>query len=170
MRILITGFVIFVIWCIISAWLYNDKLLPVINKPVTIPTIPEAKTNEADSLMRLKASLPENLMIYFEFNETKFKTDPNTDSKIAELMSFLDKHSGSMLLVSGNTDLVGTAEFNKALGLRRALTVEKYLEARGINSTRIITESQGEDKPVANYLTEEGRAKNRRTEISIKMQ
>jgi outer membrane protein OmpA-like peptidoglycan-associated protein len=40
----------------------------------------------------------------------------------------------------------------------------------GINSGRIITESEGERNPVADYLTEEGRAKNRRTEISLKMQ
>ena len=58
MRILITGIVLLVIWCFVSAWLYNDKLMPVIKKPVPIQTIPETQTNEADSLMKLKASMP----------------------------------------------------------------------------------------------------------------
>jgi outer membrane protein OmpA-like peptidoglycan-associated protein len=170
MRILITGFVIFVIWCFISAWLYNDKLLPAMKKPVTVQTIPESQTNEADSLMKLKASMPEILLIYFEFNATKFKTDPQTDNSIAAFKAWLEKYTGSMLSVTGNTDLVGTTEYNKALGLKRALAVGKYLESKGIISSRIITGSQGESKPAADYLTEEGRAKNRRTEISIKMQ
>jgi outer membrane protein OmpA-like peptidoglycan-associated protein len=170
MRILITGFVIFVIWCFISAWIYNDKLLPAMKKPVTVQTIPESQSNEADSLMKLKASMPEILLIYFEFNDTKFKTDLQTDNNLAAFKVWLDKYTGSMLSVTGNTDLVGTTEYNKALGLKRALAVGKYLESKGISSKRIITESQGESNPSADYLTKKGRAKNRRTEISIKMQ
>jgi outer membrane protein OmpA-like peptidoglycan-associated protein len=170
MRILITGFVIFVIWCFFSAWIYNDKLLPAMKKTVTVQAIPESRTNEADSLMKLKASMPKDLLIYFEFNDTKFKTDPQTDNSIAEFKSWLEKYSGSMLSVTGNADLVGTTDYNKALGLKRALTVQKYLEGKGINQGRIITGSNGESNPAADYLTTEGRAKNRRTEISIKMQ
>jgi len=96
--------------------------------------------------------------------------DPQTDNLIGEFKTWLDKYSGSMLSVTGNTDLVGSDEYNKTLGIKRALAVGKYLEDKGINSGRIIMESLGESKPVADYLTAEGRAKNRRTEISIKMQ
>lgn len=170
MRILITGFVIFVIWCFISAWLYNDKLLPAMKKPVPVQTLPESQTNAVDSLMKLKASMPEDLLIFFEFNGTKFKTDPQTDNKITAFKAWLDKYPRSMLSVSGNTDLVGTAEYNKTLGLKRAVVVEKYLQEKGINSGRMLTESLGKSKPIADYLTPEGRAKNRRTEISIKIQ
>jgi OOP family OmpA-OmpF porin len=170
MRILISGFVVFVIWCIISAWLYNDKLLPSIKNPVTVKALPESQTNQADSLMKLKASVPGHLLIYFDFDKSNFKTDLHTDSSIAEFKTWLERYEGSMLTVSGNTDLVGTAEYNKALGMKRASIIGKYLETKGINTNRIITESQGEGNPVADYLTAEGRAKNRRTEISIKMQ
>ena len=170
MRILIIGFVVFVIWCFISAWLYNDKLLPVWERPVPVQTIPESQTTVADSLMRLKAIMPKDLLIYFEFNEAKFKPDPKTDKSIAEFKAWLDKYPGSMLSVTGHTDMVGTTEFNQTLGLKRAQVTGKYLEAKGINTGRISTESKGESKPAADYLTKEGRAKNRRTEISIKMQ
>jgi outer membrane protein OmpA-like peptidoglycan-associated protein len=170
MRILITGFAIFVIWCFFSAWLYNDEALPALKNPVTMQTIPKSQTTEADSLMKLKASMPANLLIYFEFNDAKFKADPLTSNIIEPFKAWLERYSGSMISVTGNTDLVGTTEYNKALGLRRALAVEKYLETMGINSGRIITESKGESNPAADYLTEEGRAKNRRTEISLKMQ
>jgi outer membrane protein OmpA-like peptidoglycan-associated protein len=170
MKILIGGFVVFVIWCIISAWLYNDKLLPTIQNPVTVKAISESKTNPADSLMKLKASMPRQLLIYFDFDKTKINTDPHTDSSIAVFKTWLENHEGSMLTVSGNTDIVGTTEYNNALGMKRAGITGKYLETKGINANRIIIESQGEGNPVAGYLTADERAKNRRTEISIKMQ
>jgi outer membrane protein OmpA-like peptidoglycan-associated protein len=170
MRIHTAGFVIFVIWCFLSTWLYNDKILPAMKKPIPIQTIPEKQTNEPDYLMKLKASMPGNLVIYFEFNETKFKPDLQTDNSIAPFKAWLDRYSGSMLSVTGHTDLVGTVNYNFELGLKRAQVVEKYLENQGINASRIITKSKGKTEPAAGYITEEERAKNRRTEISIKMQ
>jgi outer membrane protein OmpA-like peptidoglycan-associated protein len=169
MRILITGFVFFVIWCFVSAWIYNDKLLPAIKKPIPIQTVPEKQTREADSLMQLKASMPRNLLIYFEFNDAKFKPDPQTDNSVAEFKSWLDKYPQSMLLVTGHTDLVGKPDYNYNLALKRAQIVGKYIEDKGVSASRMITESKGSSEPAADYLTAEGRAKNRRTEISIKM-
>jgi OOP family OmpA-OmpF porin len=139
------------------------------NKPVPVLTTPENKTNEADSLMKLKASMPKDLMIYFEFNESKFKPDPQFDQTIAEFKAWLDKYPTSMLSITGNTDLVGTPEYNQELGLERAQVVGKYVEGIGIPAARILTESMGETNPVAGYITQEDRAKNRRTEITIKL-
>lgn len=170
MRILVTGFVAFVIWCFISAWLYNDILLPVIKKPVPVLTMPEPQSNMADSLAKLKASMPANLMIYFEFNDSRFKPDPQTDNSIAAFKAWLEKYPSSVLTVTGHSDLVGTPEFNQELGIKRAMSVGKYLETMGIAASKMILDSKGETEPAADNLKEEGRAKNRRTEISIKMQ
>jgi len=170
MRILATGFVAFVIWCIVSAWLYNDKLKPVLDKPVPVAAAPDKKSTEADSLMKLKAMMPENLTIYFEFDDARFKPDPQTDKSIGELKAWLDKYPASMLVVQGCTDIVGTTDFNLALGLERAEAVGKYLEGKGIPASRMIKESMGESKAFENYITKEGRAKNRKTEVSIKLQ
>ena len=169
MRILITGFVFFVIWCFISAWLYNDKLLPAMKKPIPLQTVPEKQTHEADSLMQLKASMPKNLLIYFEFNDFKFKPDPQTDNSVSVFKAWLDKYPQSMLSVTGHTDLVGKPDYNYNLALKRAQVVGKYIEGKGIDASRMVTESKGSGEPAADYLTAEGRAKNRRTEISIKM-
>ncbi len=170
MRILITGFAAFVIWCIVSAWLYNDKLKPVLDRPVPVVAVPDKLTNEADSLMKLKAMMPENLTIYFEFDNARFKPDPQTNNRIAEFKAWLDKYPASRLLVQGCTDIVGTTDFNIALGLERAEAVGKYLEEKGIPASRIIKESLGESKAFENYISKEGRAKNRKTIVSIKLQ
>jgi OOP family OmpA-OmpF porin len=169
MRILITGTVLFVIWAIFSAWLYNDVLLPVINKPVTVQIVPEQPNPVADSLAKIYASMPKTLMIYFEFDKAKFNSDEQTNNKIAEFKSWLDKYPASMLTVTGHTDLVGTPDYNQSLALKRAQVIEKYLETQGIAAGRMVTESKGELQPAADNVTSVGRAKNRRTEISIKM-
>ena len=168
MKILITGFAVFVIWCFVSAWIYNDKLLPMMKKQVPVQATPENQTNEADSLMKLKALMPANLQIYFEFNETKFKPDPQKDAGITEFKNWLDKYPASILSVTGYTDFIGTNDYNMALGLKRAETVRKYLEGKGIPPTRMMADSKGKDQPLGNYITEEGRAQLRRVEISIK--
>jgi outer membrane protein OmpA-like peptidoglycan-associated protein len=170
MRILIAGTVLFVIWAFFSAWLYNDVLLPVINKPVTVQTIMVPPDPVADLLAKIHASAPKPLIIYFEFDKEKFKADPQTDSRVADYKSWLDKYPKAILSVTGHTDLVGTIDYNFDLAFQRAQIVLKYLEGQGINPDRIRTESKGESEPVFDYITAEGRAKNRRTEISIKMQ
>ncbi len=171
MKILITGFVVFVIWCFVSAWLYNDHLLPAWRKPIpVVPQISEQQTREADSLMKLKASMPKDITIYFEFNDVKFKPDPQTNNAVAEFKAWLDKYPGSMVVVTGYTDLVGTSEYNKDLGLKRASAVGKYIAGLGISGEKMLIDSQGENNPAAGYITAEERAKNRRTVISIKMQ
>jgi len=139
-------------------------------KPVPAQKIPESQTHEADSLMKLKASMPKNLLIYFEFDKTKFKPDPQTDISITEFKTWLEKYPQSMLLVTGHADLVGTIDYNYNLALKRAQIVGIYLENQGLNASRMIIGSKGETEPASDYLTKEGRAKNRRTEISIKMQ
>ena len=170
MRILITGFILLVIWCIFSAWLYNDKLIPAMKKLEPIQKIPVTLTNEADSLMKLKASMPEKLLIYFEFNEAKFKPNLQTDNSIVPFKEWVEKYQGSMLSVTGHTDSVGTIEYNYNLGLKRAEIVADYLKNKGINASRMVIESKGKTQPAADNITDAGRAKNRRTEISIKMQ
>jgi OOP family OmpA-OmpF porin len=113
--------------------------------------------------------MPKNLLIYFEFNEAKFKPDPQTDNSVSVFKAWLDKYPQSMLSVTGHTDLVGKPDYNYKLALKRAQVVGKYVEGKGIDASRMIMESKGSGEPAADYLTAEGRAKNRRTEISIKM-
>jgi outer membrane protein OmpA-like peptidoglycan-associated protein len=120
--------------------------------------------------MKIKASMPKNLLIYFEFDKSKFNPDPQNESSITEFKAWLEKYPQSMLLVTGYTDMVGTVEYNYDLALKRAQVVGKYVEDQGINSGRMVVSSKGETEPAADYLTQEGRAKSRRTEVSLKMQ
>jgi outer membrane protein OmpA-like peptidoglycan-associated protein len=169
MRILVTGFIVLVIWSFFSMWMYVDVLKPATKvQAVVIQPISENQSKEADSLMKFNASMPKDLMIYFEFDNCKFIPDQQTDSRIAEFKAWMEKYPDYMLSVTGHTDFVGTPEYNQALGLERAKIVSKYLEEKGIPASRMETGSKGKDQPAGNNIMSQGRAKNRRTEISIK--
>jgi OOP family OmpA-OmpF porin len=168
MRILITGFILLVTWSFLSMWLYVDILKPMTVEKVIVPPIPESQIREADSLKKFFASMPKDLMISFEFDLTRFKTDPKTDSSITEFKNWLDKHADYKLHVIGHTDFIGTPDYNIKLGLERALAIQKYLEKQGLGSDKTVVSSRGEEQPIADHITSEGRAKNRRTELTLK--
>jgi len=163
-----TGFAVFVIWAFFSTWLYVDVLRHAVKPPVTKDVVVLPMDNRADSLAKLNAMMPKDLTIYFGFDKFKFVPDPQIESNLSEFKSWLNKYPGSMLTVTGYADLVGEKEYNQDLGLERAKIVQKYLEDNGFPASRIITGSKGEDEPVAGYITDEDRAKNRRAVISIK--
>jgi outer membrane protein OmpA-like peptidoglycan-associated protein len=168
MRILATGTIAFVIWAFISAWLYNDIIKPAMSDRIPVQPAIQVQKAPSDSLSLIRASMPVNLPIYFEFNKSEFKPDLQNESRLGEFKSFIEKNPSSVLSVKGYTDLVGTTEFNHELGLKRALTIQKYLGEKGFPAERMKAESGGEDISLGNYITEEGRAKARRAEISVK--
>jgi outer membrane protein OmpA-like peptidoglycan-associated protein len=67
--------------------------------------------------------------------------------------------------IEGHTDTVGTAASNKTLSGNRATSVMNALIARGIAKSRLSAKGWGQEKPVADNRTENGRAKNRRFEV-----
>ena len=69
--------------------------------------------------------------------------------------------------MTGHTDDIGSADYNKNLSQQRADAVKKYLTDSGIAESRITTRGAGMDEPVATNKTAQGRAKNRRIEFTI---
>jgi OOP family OmpA-OmpF porin len=69
--------------------------------------------------------------------------------------------------VVGHTDSVGTEEYNQQLSVRRANAVKDYMVSEGIDPGIIDVKGMGESEPVASNATAEGRAQNRRVEISV---
>jgi Outer membrane protein and related peptidoglycan-associated (lipo)proteins len=69
------------------------------------------------------------------------------------------------ITVQGHTDSVGTNEYNQKLSERRAKAVKDELVKNGIDASKIEVIGYGEEKPIADNGTAEGRAKNRRSVI-----
>lgn len=79
----------------------------------------------------------------------------------------LRKYNNSVVEIAGHTDAQGSAGYNQGLSERRAQSVADYLTDQGINPRRFDVEGFGKTQPVAENATEEGRAENRRVEVTI---
>jgi len=77
------------------------------------------------------------------------------------------KYDKTIIEVAGHTDNTGDAGYNRQLSQRRASSVAQYLTGKGILEARIMTAAGGEEYPVANNSTEQGRQANRRVEITL---
>jgi OOP family OmpA-OmpF porin len=101
----------------------------------------------------------------YDFNKSDLK--PEGKATLDKIAKDLSKIKLEVIIAVGNTDSVGTDAYNMALGQRRAQSVKAYLVSKGVDGSRIYTESKGKSNPVASNATAEGRAKNRRTDIEV---
>jgi outer membrane protein OmpA-like peptidoglycan-associated protein len=74
------------------------------------------------------------------------------------------------ITIEGHTCNIGTAEYNLALGERRAVAVRQYLQSRGIGADRMTTISYGEERPKYDNAREETRRLNRRAAMIVRLQ
>lgn len=79
----------------------------------------------------------------------------------------IDEYDKTLVEITGHTDSTGTDEYNQALSERRAAAVGSYLESQGVSTDRMVIIGYGEARPIATNATAEGRAENRRVEITL---
>ncbi len=79
----------------------------------------------------------------------------------------MNEFESTVVEVAGHTDSTGSDAYNLQLSQRRAQSVAAYLGSQGVNSQRLITLGMGESRPIANNATVDGRAANRRVEITM---
>ena len=77
------------------------------------------------------------------------------------------KYDRTIIEVAGHTDSVGDSAYNRQLSQRRATAVAQYLISKGIADARMMTAAGGEEHPIASNATEQGRAANRRVEVTL---
>jgi outer membrane protein OmpA-like peptidoglycan-associated protein len=79
----------------------------------------------------------------------------------------LEEYNKTLIEVAGHTDSSGSDQYNQTLSQRRAQTVASYLTSQGVKSERLMTVGAGESHPIASNDTDQGRAANRRVELTI---
>jgi outer membrane protein OmpA-like peptidoglycan-associated protein len=79
----------------------------------------------------------------------------------------LKEYDKTVVEVAGHTDSSGSDQYNLGLSERRAQAVASYLSSHGVKSQRLMPIGAGETHPVASNDTEQGRASNRRVELTI---
>lgn len=118
-------------------------------------------------LRKLKVGVSSVLRnIYFDFAKATFLQE--SYNELNKLETMLKQNTGMQVEISGHTDSVGPAEYNKQLSQRRANAVKNFLTSKGIDARRIKAVGYGEDKPIAsNDDNADGREINRRVEFKV---
>jgi outer membrane protein OmpA-like peptidoglycan-associated protein len=113
-------------------------------------------------------SLPKNIVADdLSFERGTATLTPESATATSRLATILKAFTTAKLKIEGHTDNVGDADANKKASLERATAVKDALVKAGAPADRIVVEGAGPDRPIAANDTEEGRAKNRRIELSI---
>jgi outer membrane protein OmpA-like peptidoglycan-associated protein len=103
--------------------------------------------------------------LYINFDTGKADLKQDGVASVKEIATLLKTNPTLKLSVEGHTDNVGDAAANKKLSEARAKSVTTALVASGVDAVRLSAAGFGQEKPVADNRTEEGRAKNRRVEL-----
>jgi len=130
-----------------------------------VATVNASGSSSYDPISDPKSSVFGKRSIYFEFDS--YSVDPKYVSTISAHASYLKsspKQKVSMI-IQGNTDDRGTAEYNLALGQKRSEAVKKALLAQGVSESQVEAVSFGKEKPANPAQTEAAFKENRRADF-----
>lgn len=102
--------------------------------------------------------------VYFPYDSAEI--DTAGQGVIANYSKYLSSTASAKVRLEGHTDERGSAEYNVALGERRAHTVARELKAAGVTDAQLSIVSYGKERPAAQGSTEEAYTKNRRVEVT----
>ncbi|WP_158846152.1 OmpA family protein [Algibacter sp. L1A34] len=151
----------------------NDAINPDENSTLFGPlsfgvfTADASDTSSMEVLKTACDAIRENpLVLHFQTGQASIALTADQRQKIADISHCVDK-LGVKMQVVGHTDNTGNAAKNVVLGQQRADFAKDYLTKNGILESNIETSSKGPQVPIADNATEQGRAENRRTVITI---
>jgi outer membrane protein OmpA-like peptidoglycan-associated protein len=105
--------------------------------------------------------------VYFDFD--RYSLRPEATRVLDEAIAAMRDDATLKLEIEGHTCNIGTAEYNLALGDRRATSVRDYLASRGVSADRLHTVSYGEERPKYDNSREETRRLNRRAALVVNL-
>ena len=107
--------------------------------------------------------MPGNVTFAFD----SYQLNPQFNAVLDKVAGTLVEFDQTVIQIAGHTDSTGSHAYNMKLSEQRAQSVKNYLTGRGVPAQRLHTIGAGPDHPVADNSTEDGRAQNRRVEITI---
>ena len=103
--------------------------------------------------------------VFFDLGKTSLRSESYTE--LNELVEIMKIKEAMQIEIGGHTDNIGDEATNQRISDGRAKSVKSYLVEKGISTNRVNAVGYGESKPIASNDTEEGKQKNRRTEVKI---
>ncbi|GAA4376339.1 OmpA family protein [Hymenobacter koreensis] len=103
--------------------------------------------------------------IFFDFDKATLRKE--STAELQRIVQLMGDSPTLRIEISGHTDNVGNAAYNKDLSQRRAKAVVDYLTGKGVAASRLTSAGYGDTQPVSSNSTKEGRQLNRRTEFKV---
>ena len=131
------------------------------------PNTPAGRKVDAkgcEQVLQEKVSIKLNVL--FDTNKANIK--PESAAEIKRVADFMTEYPTTKVVIEGHTDSVGSNELNKSLSERRAKAIaDSLVRDHGIEAGRVSSVGYGEERPLADNATAEGRAQNRRVTAEI---
>ncbi|HEX4348411.1 MAG TPA: OmpA family protein [Vicinamibacterales bacterium] len=137
--------------------------------PVTI-TVNDGKGGTASDMVTIQVTRPPVKNYTFEdvhFDFDRYTLRPEATRLLDDAVAAMRDDASLRIEIEGHTCNIGTAEYNLALGDRRANAVRDYLVSRGVTADRLRTVSYGEERPKYDNSKEETRRLNRRAALVV---
>lgn len=150
-------------WKTVSDTLYG----PIDYKFETVDTTAAVAVTDEWTILKDKIN-KEILIFHFSTNKSSDNLQASEKQKVADIVKYMANVKDAGILIVGHSDNVGNREANIILAQKRADFSKNYLAKKGIDASRIETQSKGPDEPVGENNTSKGKANNRRTVITIK--
>ena len=148
---------------------------PKVEAPAPAPApVPERKVEETPAPAPepvkpapLKQELVIDVKVEFDFDKWNIRSIYHDE--LERVSKYLKDYPDNMAVLEGHTDSRGTVKYNERLSQRRADSVRQYMiDKFGVDGAKLSAKGYGKSKPIATNDTDEGRQRNRRTELHIK--
>jgi outer membrane protein OmpA-like peptidoglycan-associated protein len=147
---------------------------PLVEGPVPVTVrVSDGKGGSASDVVTIQVIKEAVKEVVFEdvhFDFDRYSLRPEAVRALDEAVRSLQDNPALKITIEGHTCNIGTAEYNLALGERRATAVREYLASRGVGADRLQTVSYGEERPKYDNAREETRRLNRRAAMVVRIQ
>ncbi len=136
-----------------------------ISEPVLVVVVAPAPKPAPVVVETIVEDIPAAFRGFFDTNKANLK--PTANEKLDNYARYMTRNPTKNIKITGHTDATGTETYNQSLSEKRANAAKTYLTGKGIDGQRIKASGMGESVPIATNKTKEGRAENRRVEITV---
>ena len=148
---------------LITMLVVSCSTVQVTEESVKESSIATVEVSSSDTYETKTTAVSTSATVYFDFD--KYNLSSRSIQTLRGVISSMKDNPSLTLVLEGHADERGTREYNLALGQRRAESVADYLETRGIDRSRLLIKSYGEEIPAVSASNERAWARNRRVEI-----